>query len=449
MKTGIIGVSVVAAILLTIAMLFTSGWERPPMQSTQQGYRGTGMVQVDNPRKLEVKLASQVVPESIPPVPAGGPLASSVYKNVQVLNDLEVGEFTRLMVAITAWVSPEQGCNYCHKEGEDLSADTLYTKVVARKMLQMTRHVNSQWKNHVGATGVTCYTCHRGQPVPAEIWFADPPLKQAAGFTAVRDGQNYPAKSVGLTSLPYTHYSTYLVGAKEIRVAPTEALPPNPVGGGATIQATEGTYGLMFHMSGALGVNCTYCHNTQAFSKWNAARSTAWYGIRMVRDLNVAYLDPLQPTYPADKLGPLGDAPKANCATCHQGVNKPLAGAQMLKDHPELAGVKAVAAAPSGTLAQVLFAVGSKALSPEGQAEIGKAAKALGDNPSVKVSISGFADKTGNANANLELAKVRAFAVRDALKAAGVADGRIALQKPEFVIGANADSRRVDINVAP
>ncbi|MEN9513443.1 MAG: hypothetical protein RIQ95_71, partial [Pseudomonadota bacterium] len=51
--------------------------------------------------------------------------------------------------------------------------------------------------------------------------------------------------------------------------------------------------------------------------------------------------DPLKPTYPAADLGPLGDAPKANCATCHQGVYKPFAGASMLKAHPELAAAPA------------------------------------------------------------------------------------------------------------
>jgi photosynthetic reaction center cytochrome c subunit len=454
MKLGI-SITVVAVIMLTIAMLFTSGWERPPAQSTQQGYRGTGMVQVDNPRAIAAKLAAQQAPAATPAVPGGGPAAASVYKNVQVLKDLEVGQFTRLMLAMTAWVSPEQGCNYCHKEGEDLAADTLYTKVVARKMLQMTRHVNTQWKAHVGETGVTCYTCHRGQPVPANVWHATAPSRQAGGFAAQGGAQNAPVRTVGLTSLPYDGFARYFVGAQEIRVAAAEALPRDPVGQGSSILATEATYGLMFHMSGALGVNCTFCHNSQSFSKWNVSRVAAWHGIRMVRDLNVAYLDPLQSVFPSDRLGPLGDAPKANCATCHNGLSKPLAGAQMVKDHPELAAAMTAAAVPvsappTGTLARVLFAVGSASLSPDAQTEIQSAVKLLTGNPSLKVDLSGYADRTGNANANLELAKQRAFAVRDALKTAGVAEDRVNLKKPEFVIGgATAESRRVDINAVP
>ena len=58
----------------------------------------------------------------------------------------------------------------------------------------------------------------------------------------------------------------------------------------------------------------------------------------MVRDLNTTYLDPLLPVFPANRLGPMGDGPKLNCATCHQGVNKPLLGANMVTDYPELLG---------------------------------------------------------------------------------------------------------------
>ena len=60
---------------------------------------------------------------------------ASVYKNVQVLGDLSVDEFTRLMVAITDWVSPAGGLRLLPRPGEDLAADALYTKVVARRMI--------------------------------------------------------------------------------------------------------------------------------------------------------------------------------------------------------------------------------------------------------------------------------------------------------------------------
>lgn len=329
-------------------VLFLAGCERPPVESTQTGYRGTAMVQVVNPRIAEAQADRHRAPEPIPPIPGGGPTAGQVYQNVQVLQDLSVGEFTRLMLAITAWVSPAQGCNYCH-QGENFAADTLYTKVVARRMIQMTQHINTDWKSHVAQTGVTCYTCHRGEPVPAEVWFTAAPSPQDARAVGARGGQNIAAASVGQSSLPYDPYTPFLSRSpQEIRVASTTALP---VAGTPSTQQTEKTYGLMMHMSSSLGVNCTYCHNSQNFGSWELSsppRLTAWHGIRMARDLNEAYLEPLTPVFPRQRLGELGDVAKINCATCHQGANKPLKGAPLLKDHPELAAMPARTGALSG-----------------------------------------------------------------------------------------------------
>jgi photosynthetic reaction center cytochrome c subunit len=278
-------------------------------------------------------------------VPAGGPPAASVYKNVQVLNDLGAGEFTRLMVAMTQWVAPQQGCAYCHA-GADFSADTLYTKVVARRMLQMTRAINSDWKTHVATTGVTCYTCHRGQNVPAQVWFTAPEQRQAHRAVGGNAGQNTPAPSVALAALPYDPFTPFLSQSADIRVAGSA-----PLAGGNrhSIKQTEWTYGLMMHMSDSLGVNCTYCHNTRSFTSWETStpqRATAWYGIRMARDLNNTYMESLNQVFPAQRRGPEGDVAKVNCGTCHQGAFKPLYGASMLKDYPQLAAAGPVAAAP-------------------------------------------------------------------------------------------------------
>jgi photosynthetic reaction center cytochrome c subunit len=331
------------------AFLLAGCWERPPIESVQRGYRGTGMVHVANPRLKGVKAAANQVPESSPrsaPEP-GAQLARDAYKNVKVLGDLDVANFTRLMAAMTQWVSPEQGCNYCHKDG-NFEDETLYTKHVSRRMLQMTQTVNGMWQAHVGATGVTCYTCHRGQPVPAHIWFRDPEGLAGGVFAGWRYGQNAPARSVALASLPKEPFSAYLQGKGEIRVGADKALPGEHV---ASIAHTEWTYALMMHFSDSLGVNCTFCHNTRNFASWENApppRATAWHGIRMLRALNNDYLEPLGPIYPKTSLGPAGDAPKAHCATCHQGLHKPLYGAPMAKNYPELLGG---AAAPKASAA--------------------------------------------------------------------------------------------------
>jgi K(+)-stimulated pyrophosphate-energized sodium pump len=81
---------------------------------------------------------------------------------------------------------------------------------------------------------------------------------------------------------------------------------------------------------------------------------------------------------------------------------------------------------------------------------VAQALKVLKAESGLKVLLSGFADSTGNPDKNLELAKQRAQSVRNALKAGGVADTRIGMKKPEFVIGTgNADARRVEILRAP
>lgn len=328
-----------------------AGCERPPIDVVQRGYRGTGMDQVYNPRTVAAKIPANTPPPDLPMVPPGGPPARTVFKNVQVVGDLGVGEFTRLMASMTAWVSPEQGCTYCHKAGEDFSSDALYTKVVARRMLQMTRHINTDWKTHVAQTGVTCYTCHRGQPVPANVWFAPPADTHANSFAGSHAGQNSPQPSVGLASLPFDPFTPFLtsregVANDEIRVIGPTALQ---TGNRRSTKQAEYTYGLMIHMSQSLGVNCTYCHNSRSFAEWDTStpqRGVAWYGIRMARDLNTQYLTPLAGTLPAARLGPMGDGPKVNCTTCHQGAFKPLYGAQVLAMHPELAGVRPSLAAP-------------------------------------------------------------------------------------------------------
>jgi photosynthetic reaction center cytochrome c subunit len=455
MKLGI-SLLLIAVLSLTLAMLFRAGWDRPPIATEQTGFRGLGMMSVENPRTVAARRAATQLPDVVPAVPAGGPPAASVYKNVQVLNDLSVGEFTRLMVAITSWVSPQEGCNYCHNP-QDLAAD-VPAKVVARRMIEMTRHVNADWKNHVADTGVTCFTCHRGQPVPANIWYADPGQPHGSG-AGNRAGQNAPAVSVGLTSLPVDPFSQFLAKAGgEVRVQPAAALPAGP---GNTVKHTEATYGLMMHISQALGQNCTYCHNTRSFFDWDAStpqRATAWHGIRMVRDLNANYLEPLAGKYPEGRMGPLGDAPKLNCATCHQGEHKPLFGANMLKDYPALAARgKVAAAAPTpepvvvGETVIIFFAVNSAALHDAAPKSLEMLVVKLKANPNAKATISGYHSATGDAAQNHELAKSRAVAVQGALKAAGVAEDRVVLEKPLVeqanIAGEDPQARRVEVKV--
>lgn len=335
--------------------LLIAGCERPPPEVKQIGYRGTAMELVQNPRLLaELAAKNQLPPELAQfEAPPDTPLAKDVYQNVQVLTDLNVVEFTHQMTAQANWIAPEQQCAYCHNL-ENFASDEKYTKVVARRMLAMTRDVNINWQAHVKQTGVTCYTCHRGKPVPEYTWFKPVDPRKPRGMAGNKAGQNTPAASVWLASLPYDPFTPYLLDDNSIRVKSTTALPTgaNP----ADIMSTEQVYSLMMVMSGSLGVNCTFCHNSQHFGSWEHAppqRVNAWWGIRMVRHLNNDYLVPLTDNFPAGRRGPTGDVAKIYCATCHQGVNKPLNGVSMLPSHPELARIKPPPAPPVDPAAPV------------------------------------------------------------------------------------------------
>jgi len=327
-----------AAFLLTVAMLLTAGWTAPPIHSVQGGYRGTGMDELSTPASERLLSLANALPDPIDKASPDGDKATAVYKNVQVLTDLSADQFNRVMLGLAAWVAPaDVGCTYCHNP-DNMADDSLYTKRVARRMLAMTRHINKDWQAHVGGTGVTCYTCHRGMPVPANIWFAGA-TSTAEGFATTNNGFGHPDAVNGSTAMSTDPFSGLLDGPGVIRVQATQALPGAFKG---PIQSTEKTYALMIAMSKSLGVNCTYCHNSREFGQWSEstpARVTAWHGIQMVRDLNENYLVPLQAEWPANRLGPNGDGPKLYCATCHQGAQKPLLGVSLAKDWPELGGI--------------------------------------------------------------------------------------------------------------
>ncbi len=332
----------VGLLLVLGTALLISACEVPPMESVQRGYRGLGMEAVINPSILDDKVAVNIPPEALPMVPEGGPKASELYQNVQILGDLSVGQFTRLMGAITQWVSPEEGCIYCH-DAQNFADDSLYTKRVARVMLAMTQRTNEDWKAHVGDTGVTCYTCHRGKHVPEAVWATDPGPRSVKGLA--RAQQNIASPTAAYASLPYDPLTPFLSEANNIRVIPQTALPQ---GSRTSIQQAEWTYSLMMHFSDSLGVNCTHCHNSRSFFAWDQSppeRTKAWHAIRQVREINDVFIDSTADILPDSRKGPLGDPLKVNCKTCHQGAYRPLYGASMLQDYPSLARLSGAAKA--------------------------------------------------------------------------------------------------------
>ncbi len=329
------------------ALLLLGGCEIGPKQKTQTGYRGAGLDQITADSRIVKATAIPAEPYPLPP--DGGPSAGESYQNLKVLNTVSKDRFDHLMAEISQWVAPpEQGCVYCHNP-ENMASDEKYTKIVARRMIQMTQTINSRWSSHVKETGVTCYTCHRGNAVPTNKWALAEGTPTPGSILGNKHGQNTPDSNVGYASLPSDPFASYLNSGSQIRVASNSPFPsPDHV---VSIKEAEKSYGLMMHISSALGVNCTYCHNTQSFRAWNlsrAQRATAYYGIRMVRDINENYITSLQGVFPANRKGPHGDPYKANCTTCHQGVSKPLGGISMIAQAPILKGAPMATARAEG-----------------------------------------------------------------------------------------------------
>lgn len=139
--------------------------------------------------------------------------------------------------------------------------------------------------------------------------------------------------------------------------------------------------------------------------------------------------------------------------------DKPAAPAVALEAAPAVpAAAPAAAAAPVGDDASVVVDNGVvKFYFASGKAELASGAlEALSEAVTAakagkKLVISGFHDTTGDPAKNAELAKQRAFAVRDALKGAGVDEASLELKKPEETAGgagSNAEARRVEVMIA-
>jgi photosynthetic reaction center cytochrome c subunit len=322
MKTGRrLTTAAVAAVAVALAAC-----EAPPISTDNIGFRGASIGTVtnvdDSLRMREVVLDR--IPEDVPPVPGDQPVMEpGTFQNVEVLGNLSVPEFNRTMVAMTNWVSPEQGCNYCHyvnpQGAVNMASENRYTKHVSRRMIQMVKYINEEWSEHVGEEGVNCWTCHVGQPQPSmeRVWTFD-------------EGD------------PNQHF--YLDRA-DVRVQPQAGLTANAEVE-TSIQNARNTYWYMIETSQALGVNCTYCHNSARFGAWDEsppARVHALRGYRMVRQINQQYIEPLQGQladegvqFPDSVLGPQGDVPKVQCLTCHQGLAIPQYGQARATGYPGL-----------------------------------------------------------------------------------------------------------------
>ena len=73
------------------------------------------------------------------------------------------------------------GCDFCHVHNQlrdtwDMASDAKPEKLIARKMMLMTRGINAIYfppekgvKDQQLIQAVTCYTCHRGEAFPTDL----------------------------------------------------------------------------------------------------------------------------------------------------------------------------------------------------------------------------------------------------------------------------------------
>jgi photosynthetic reaction center cytochrome c subunit len=119
-----------------------------------------------------------------------GKKAPEVYKNIQVLKDIDADQLIPTMQFIAASLGVD--CDFCHVQGAR-EKDDKPEKTTARHMMLMVFAINKD--NFGGRQQVTCYSCHRGSndPVAVPIIPDVEPVRMEAG----RGGPGGPGSAGG------------------------------------------------------------------------------------------------------------------------------------------------------------------------------------------------------------------------------------------------------------
>ena len=95
---------------------------------------------------------------------------------------------------------------------------------------------------------------------------------------------------------------------------------------------------------------------------------------------------------------------------------------------PAAAAPPAVVSGPLPGSLTILFSRDSSIISPAEAEKLTPVLEALKSNPTLKVELRGFADKSGNSEYNLGLSRARATAVQDVFRRANIEGERVVLQ---------------------
>jgi photosynthetic reaction center cytochrome c subunit len=93
-----------------------------------------------------------------------GKKAPEVFKNIQVLKDIDADQLLPSMQFISASLGVD--CDFCHVQGAR-EKDDKPEKGTARKMMLMTAAINKD--NFNGRQQITCFSCHRGSNDPVAV----------------------------------------------------------------------------------------------------------------------------------------------------------------------------------------------------------------------------------------------------------------------------------------
>ncbi len=155
-------------------------------------------------------------------------------KNLQVFKGLDHEAVDEAMNFISA--SLGVGCAQCHvkdeKAGWQFEKDDKEDKVTARKMILMTRAINTE--NFRGKTEITCATCHGGHAKPASM----PPL---AVLGAPRPGAAplEKPKDLPMVDAILDHYVTAMGGKAALEAVTTRTFKGSLDFGGGRVMPLE------------------------------------------------------------------------------------------------------------------------------------------------------------------------------------------------------------------
>jgi hypothetical protein len=153
--------------------------------------------------------------------------AEQAYKNIQVFKGVPASQLEGDMAFITGSLGVR--CNYCHVN--PFEKDDKPTKLTARKMIQMVFDLNKGSFNGAGA--VSCYTCHRGKPLPLSV--------PSLGLNLWQPVNQSPKEEVSLPTLEQVldRYVEALGGKQALEKIATRVLKGSRIGADGVLVPEE------------------------------------------------------------------------------------------------------------------------------------------------------------------------------------------------------------------